>query len=495
MKKVIIIGGGIGGLASSALLAKKGYVIELFEKNENLGGRADVFETEGFRFDMGPSWYLMPDVFESFFKSLGKDIKDYLSLEKLTPSYRVFFEDKSYYDISTDVHALADLFESWEPGAKRKLYEFLDKSKDAYEIAMKDFVYKNYDSIFSFFNKRLFTDAKKLPIFQSMQSYISKYFKDKRIQQIMQYTLVFLGGSPKNTPAIYSIMSHIDFNMGVWYPKNGMYEIPKAIERIAKEYGAILNTKASVKEIVVDPRTKKAIGVMLDDGSFHKADLVISNGDYHFTETHLLKPQYQQYSSRYWNKRVQAPSAFILYLGLNKKLAKLQHHNLFFASDWDKHFREIFEDPTWPANPSIYISCPSKTDPTVAPAYGENIFVLVPIASGLSDEDDTFRSLYASRTIKMLEEWLGESIENQIKVQRIFTVRDFQEKFHSHKGSALGLAHTLFQTAFFRPRNVSKKVNNLFYVGGNTTPGIGVPMCLISSLLTTQRIENYVRRH
>lgn len=494
MKKVLIIGGGIGGLASAVQLAKEGFEVELFEKNENLGGRANVFSEDGFRFDMGPSWYLMPDVFEKFFTSVGKDIKDYLSLEQLTPSYRVFFEDKTYYDISTDLNELGDLFESWEKGSKEKLKEFIQRSEESYHIAMKDFVYKNYSSIFSFFNKRLLIEGTKLHVFENMEKYVSRFFKDKRIQQIMQYTLVFLGGSPKNTPALYNIMSHIDFNMGVWYPKGGMYEIPTALTRMAIEFGARLHVDAPVEKICIDPDTKKASGILLTDGTYVKGDVILSNGDYHFTETRLLPKKYQQYSDAYWNKRTQSPSAFIIYLGLNKKLAKLQHHNLFFASNWQKHFAEIFDSPEWPSNPSIYIGCPSKTDPTVAPEYGENVFILVPVASGLMD-DGTIRALYESKIISMLEEWLGESIESHIHVKKIFTVSDFKKKYNSHKGSALGLAHTLFQTAFFRPTNQSKKVANLFYTGANTTPGIGVPMCLISSQLTSQQIKKYVRRH
>ncbi|MES2436394.1 MAG: phytoene desaturase family protein [Patescibacteria group bacterium] len=488
-QKAVIIGGGIGGLATAILLAKKGFEVELVEKNEKIGGRANVFEAQGFKFDMGPSWYLMPDVFEHFFNLVGEKIEDHLELQQLTPSYRIFFKDEGkVLDLQSNVAEDKKLFESLEPGSGAKLEEYLALSKIQYEIAVKDFMYKNYDSIFDFFNKRVMTEGRKLSVLSKMNKYVERFFKSEIIQKIMQYQLVFLGSSPYNTPALYNIMSHIDFNMGVFYPKGGIYKIIEALVTIAKKNGVVFRTSSPVGKIIIE--NKKTTGVELESGEVIAADLVISNADIEHTEMKLLPKESQTLKERYWKKRTMAPSAFIMYIGMKDKVPSLTHHNLIFCKDWKKNFAEIFDNPQWPDDPSLYVCCPSKTDPTVAPEGKENLFVLVPVASGLEYDDATLDA-YKDKILSIMEKEMNiPNFKNRIEYIRTYSLKDFAKDYNAYKGSALGLAHTIMQTAFFRPNNRSKKVSNLYYVGAGTNPGIGMPICLISAELAYKRIMN-----
>lgn len=486
-KHIIVVGAGIGGLSSACHLAKQGYKVTVLDKLPAAGGRASVFEQDGFRFDMGPSWYLMPDVFADFFYSLDKDIQDYLTLEQLTPSYRMYFEDGTKVDMSTRVEEVATLFESWEVGAGEKFQEFLKKSEETYTFA-KPFLYKNFDTIGDFFDPSLLKDWRQLGMVQNMQKYVEKSFQDKRIQQILQYTLVFLGSAPSNTPALYNIMTHIDFAMGVWYPKGGLYAVPTALRAIAEEFGVEFIYNAEVTEFQVQDATKRVNAVVLKDGSLITCDAVVANADYHHVQTKLLPKKYQEYSEKYWAKRTMSPSAFLLYLGVKRKVEGLAHHTLFIAKDWEKHFADIFDTPTWPDTISVYVGCPSKTDPTVAPEGQENLFVLLPIAPGLEDTEE-LREVYTRKVLDYLVDHLGDDFRKDIIVQRVFCIKDFEERYNSYKGTALGLAHTLPQTAIMRPRNKAKKVRNLVYAGAGTVPGIGVPICLISGQLAAQRLH------
>ena len=493
-QKALIIGGGIGGLATACLLAKKGFDVELVEKNEKIGGRANIFEEKGFVFDMGPSWYLMPDVFEHFFDLMGEKIQDHLELQKLTPSYRIFFKDEGkVLDLNSNVEEDKKLFESLEQGSGAKLEEYLALSKMQYEIAIKDFMYKNYDSVFDFFNKRVMTEGRKLSVLSAMNTYVGKFFKSKIVQKIMQYQLVFLGSSPYNTPALYNIMSHIDFNMGVFYPKGGIYKIIEALGTIAQKNGVKIRTSAPVKQIII--KDKKATGIELENGEVISADLVISNADIEHTETKLLPEDSRSLKEKYWKKRTMAPSAFIMYIGMKDQVPSLTHHNLIFSKDWEKNFSQIFDKPQWPEDPSLYVCCPSKTDPTVAPQGKENLFVLVPIASGL-EYDEASLAMYKDKILSTMEKEMNiPNFKNRIEYMRVYSVKDFAKDYNAYKGSALGLAHTLMQTAFFRPNNRSKKVNNLYYVGAGTNPGIGMPICLISAELAYKRIMNIKDPH
>ncbi len=486
-KTAIIIGSGFGGLGTAAILAKAGYKVTVLEKNEMVGGRASVFEAKGFKFDMGPSWYLMPDVFEHFFEILDEDVHEHLDLKKLAPSYRIFYKDlNEKVDIYSDLEKDLPTIEAIEEGAGEALKDYLDKAGYQYDIAKDRFMYKNYDSIRDFLTREVATEGRKLSVFKNMDKYVSGFFKTEQMQKIMQYPLVFLGSSPYNTPAIYNIMSHIDFNMGVYYSQGGIYEISKALAYIAKKHGAKLHVNTPVAEIIVE--NWEAVGVRLEDGKELRADIVISNADIEHTETKLLGELYREHSDKYWKKRTLAPSALIMYLGVKGKLPSLTHHNLLFSKDWKKNFGEIFDTPRWPSDPSLYICAPSKTDPSVAPKGHENLFVLVPIAAGL-DYTEKQLEKYADTILQTMENEMDlKGLREKIVYKKLFSVKDFSSRYNSYQGTALGLAHTLRQTAIFRPNNVSKKVKNLYYTGAGTNPGIGMPITLISAELLYKRL-------
>ncbi len=485
--RISIIGSGLGGMATACLLAASGNKVTVFEKNEQLGGRASVLKLDGFTFDMGPSWYLMPEFFEHFFALLGERSETYYQLQRLEPSYRIFFSGQSkpidfYGDLERDLVTLEKL----EPACSEKLRKYLETAKTQYEISTDRFIYKNYDSLRDFFTKEILQDGLKLHVFESMEKYIQKQFKSPEVQKILQYTLVFLGSSPARTPALYSLMSHIDFHQGVFYPAGGIGQVAKALETIAKKHGVTFRVNASVKRILL--QGTKACGVELASGETYVSDAVISNADIAFTEEQLLPSSARDHSTAYWKKRTLAPSALILYLGIDKKLPNLKHHNLLFCKDWKRTFDQIFEHPAWPDDPSLYICAPSVTDPSVAPADKENLFVLVPIAAGLADTPE-LRKTYTDKILALIEKELDlPDLRSHICVQKTFCVNDFIERYHSLGGSALGLAHTLWQTATFRPNNVSKKVQGLYYVGANTNPGIGMPMVLASAELLYKRL-------
>ncbi|MDZ7786377.1 MAG: phytoene desaturase family protein [Candidatus Saccharibacteria bacterium] len=502
----LIVGAGFGGLGAACLLSKAGYNVTVVEKNEMVGGRASLFHvtknrygtwkvtgskprknTPQFRFDMGPSWYLMPDVFEHFFNLLGEDVNELLDLRKLSPSYRIFYKDENkQVDIYSDLQKDLPTVEALEAGAGEALKRYLDQSKYQYEVAKDRFMYKNYDSIKDFFTREMAVEGRKLSVLRTMDKYVSKYFKTDEMRKIMQYPLVFLGSSPYNTPAIYNIMSHIDFNMGVYYPQGGIYTIVEKLRSIAQKNGTKFLLNAPVKKIIVKKGSAK--GVRLQDGAVFSADIVISNADTKFTEQKLLEPKYRTKSKKYWQKRTLAPSALIMYLGVKGKLPSLKHHNLLFSQDWKQNFTEIFDKPQWPSDPSLYVCNPSKTDPSVAPKDHENLFVLVPVAPGLSYSQKELEK-YADKTLRTMESEMNlPHLRDKIVFQRLFSVKDFTARYNAQEGTALGLAHTLKQTAIFRPNNISKKVKNLYYVGAGTNPGIGMPITLISAELLYKRL-------
>ena len=487
-KKVVIVGAGIGGLGAAGLFAKKGYDVTVVEKNANLGGRANIFEHEGYKFDMGPSWYLAPDIFEHYFDLVGEKVEAHLKLNRLTPSYRIFFRNNGEsIDINSSIEIDAATFEAIESGAGEKLRAYLRQSRYQYEVATQSFMFKNYDSIFDFFNKRVMTEGQKLSVFSTMHRFVSKFFKSKKLQQVMEYTMVFLGTSPYEAPALYNLMSHMDFNQGVFYPQGGFYELIKALANIARKNGSVLRTNCPVEQILV--KDGKATGVRLVDGEVISGDIIISNADMWFTETKLLDERFQTYKDRYWQKRVMAPSAFIMYLGVREKLPSLVHHNLLFSEDWRKNFDDIYKDPCLPDEPSLYVCAPSFTDASVAPLGKENLFVLVPIASGLTIKGED-KEKYADRILALMETEMNlPALREKIEYRRIYTVDNFAVDYNSLKGSALGLAHTLRQTAVLRPKNKSKKVQNLYYVGAGTNPGIGTQICLISAELAYKRVH------
>ncbi len=473
----MVVGAGFGGLAAAAVMAKRGWDVTVLEKNSQTGGRARIWESGGYRFDMGPSWYLMPEVFEDFFRLFGRERAQFYSLVKLDPSYRVFFGPQQVVDIRPDVEQVVRLFEGFEPGGGRELRRYLELAEHKYDIAVREFLYRSYSSVFDFLNRRMIVDGLRLNVFGSLDRMVGRLFHDRRARQILEYAMVFLGTSPKDAPGLYSIMSHMDLSQGVSYPLGGLAGVAAAVHKLAESQGARLLCEQNVTRIEV--RDARARSVITDQGEFG-ADAVLVNADYAHAETELLEERYQSLPRRYWQRRVVAPAMFVLYLGLNRKLPGMLHHNLYFAPDWERHFDTIFKRPSWPSQPCFYVSCISKTDPAMAPEGKENVFVLVPVAPGLDDNDEA-RKRYADEVLDHLETVTGEQIRPHVEVQRTYSHRDFRADYNAYQGTALGLAHTLGQTAVFRPPFTSRKVGNLFYAGQYTHPGIGVPMVLIAA--------------
>ena len=483
-KRVVVIGSGVGGLATAALLAKDGLQVTVVEKNAGPGGRASLLEKDGFRFDMGPSWYLMPDVFDRFFHAMGTSADEQLKLTHLTPHYRIFDGEGRTLDITGDMETDKALFEQIEPGSAAALDRYLAEAKIKYDLSIGSILYRNLDSPLDFISKDLRDKGRQLHVFESMEHYVGRFFKTETMRQIILYTMVFLGGIPRNTPAIYSLMSHIDFNLGVWYPTGGIYAVIEALVRLGKQYGVEYVYDATVTQI--ETHDNRATTVHTAAASY-PADYVVSNADYKHTESLLDKPRARQYTERYWKRRTWAPSAFILYLGVKGTIPEFRHHTLLFSADWTKHFRDMADHPAWPRDPSLYICNPSKSDAHVAPADHENLFVLVPVAAGLSETDDS-RHAYADYILSQIEQTTHTKLTDRLVVKEIFSVSDFASRYNSPQGTSLGLAHTLRQSVTFRPPNHSRRVPNLFFVGANTNPGIGVPMCLISAQLVQQRV-------
>lgn len=492
-KKVIVIGAGFAGLTTAALLAKEGYQVTILEKCDSPGGRARLWEKDGFAFDMGPSWYLMPEVFDAYFSLFGKKREQYYGLEKLKTHYTVYFEHHDPVRITSDFEQTKALFDTFELGAGQRLEAYIQNAKYKYDTAMKDFLYREYRHVFQFLNKRLMTEGLRLNIFQALDPYVGRYFSDIRARQILEYAMVFLGASPTNAPALYSLISYLDIADGVYFPVGGMYAIVEGLVKLCGELGVSIEYGEDVHHI--DERPGPAVAVRsVKDGKEREyaADAVVICGDYAHADRELVAPSKANYSSSYWDRAVLAPSMFIAYLGLNKEIPELTHHNLYFSHDWTGHFDTIFKKPSWPENPCFYLSAASKTDRRAAPAGKENLFLLVPTAPGLSDTDEV-REAYYEKVLGHVERRLGISLRPFIEVQRLFSQRDFAESYHAFKGTALGMAHTLRQTAVFRPAMRSKKIPGLFYAGQYTHPGVGVPMTFIASQVVAPIVNGYLK--
>ncbi|WP_324758850.1 carotenoid 3,4-desaturase [Haloarcula montana] len=482
---VTVVGGGFGGLSAACYLADAGADVRVLEKNDHVGGRASQLEAEGFRFDMGPSWYLMPDVFERFFAYFGREPSDFYDLEPLDPHYRIFFKDGDRLDVTGDHEEMRDLFESYEPGAGEAFDDYLETSESHYETAMNKFVYEDRSRLRDWIDLDVLTAAPVgLQLIGSMQGHVEDYFEHPKLQQIMQYTLVFLGGSPKNTPALYNMMSHVDFNLGVYYPEGGIYSVVDGLVELGTDLGVTYETSAEVDEIT---RRKDGFLVQTKAGDVSHPDRVVVNADYAHAERELLPDHERQYDDDYWDDRTYAPSAFLMYMGVEGDVEPLEHHTLVLPTDWEPHFDDIFEEPDWPDDPAYYLCVPSKTDDTVAPDGHSNLFVLVPVAPGLHD-GEAIREEYREKILADIAENTGVDLRDRIVYEKQFAVSDFGERYNATEGTALGLAHTLRQTALLRPNNRSSAVDGLYFTGSFTTPGIGVPMCLISGEHTAQAL-------
>ncbi|RAU81651.1 phytoene desaturase family protein [Pontibacter arcticus] len=482
--KVIVIGSGFSGLSAATSLAQQGYQVTLLEKNSTPGGRARSYIAEGFTFDMGPSWYWMPDVFESYFNRFGKSAADYYTLERLDPSYTVVFGEDDFMEVPAILSELKAKFEELEPGSAAQLNKFLAQAAYKYEVGINQLVYKPGLSVTEFMSPRLLLDVLRLDVFQSFHKHIRKFFKHEKIIKLMEFPILFLGALPENTPALYSLMNYADISLGTWYPKGGMYKIVEGMVQLAQEKGVEIYYNQDVQSIKVE--NGRATQVITETGIFD-ADIVVASADYQHVEQQLLKPADRVYDKAYWDSRVMAPSSLIFYLGVNQKLQNLQHHNLFFDEDFKPHAHEIYTDPKWPAKPLFYVCAPSVTDATVAPEGCENLFILIPVAPDLKDDPET-REKYFNLVMDRLERLTKQEIRSKIIYNRSYAHQDFIADYNAFKGNAYGLANTLMQTALLKPSLKSKKVNNLFYTGQLTVPGPGVPPSLISGQVVAAEI-------
>ncbi len=485
-KKVAVIGSGFSGLATACYLAKSGFEVTVLEKHDRVGGRARQFSQNGFTYDMGPSWYWMPDIFEKFFSDFGKKVSDYYELERLSPSYRIYFEDGPL-DIPSDIDELYALFDKLEKGSGEKLKQFLKEAEYKYQIGMNDLVYKPGLSLTEFMNWRFFKGVFKLDVFNSIAKHIRKSFTNPKLIQLLEFPVLFLGALPENTPALYSLMNYSDMVGGTWYPKGGMVSVINGMHQLAVELGVKFELNVDVSKLNVRGDLVESVN---SDKNQYKFDSVVSSADYHFTEQKLLEPQYRNYSEKYWLTRKMAPSSLIFYLGVNKKLPNLLHHSLFFDEDFDLHAKEIYTNPKWPTKPLIYLSSTSQTDSKTAPPGQENLFILIPIAPDLKESKNT-NDYYFDLCIKRIEKHIGVSFKENIVYRRDYAGSDFIKDYNSFRGNAYGLANTLSQTAVLKPKLINKKVKNLFYTGQLTVPGPGVPPCLISGKLAAEQVQKY----
>ncbi len=492
MKKVVVIGSGFAGLSAATFMAKAGWNVTVLEKQSMPGGRGRKFSAQGFTFDMGPSWYWMPDVFDRYFSCFGKKVADYYELLRLSPSYRVYYED-SYIDVPADYTELKKLFESIEPGSGIQLDRFLKEAAYKYDIGIHKLVHKPGKSVSEFMDMDLAKGLFKLDVFTSMKKHVRKYFKHPKLIQLIEFPILFLGALPADIPALYSLMNYADIKLGTWYPKGGMFQIADAMHQLAVEMGVTFRFNTNVEKIVIENgQAKQVLATENIKDTAHSfvmdTDVVIGAADYHFIETALLPANHQSYSSSYWDKRVMAPSCLLYYIGLNKRLKNIPHHSLFFDVDFEKHGEEIYATPQWPTEPLFYVSAPSVTDPTVAPEGCENLFFLIPIAAGLEGDTPLVREQYLQKIISRYEKSIGQSIKDAIVYQQSYSVSDFKNDYNAFKGNAYGLANTLLQTAILKPSLKSKKVNNLYYTGQLTVPGPGVPPSLISGEVVCKEI-------
>ncbi|WP_395058393.1 phytoene desaturase family protein [Flavobacterium sp.] len=483
-KNIAILGSGFSSLAAACYLAQAGNDVSIYEKNSTIGGRARQFKKEGFTFDMGPSWYWMPDVFEKFFADFGKKPSDYYDLVKLSPGYQVFYGINDFITISDNLQEIVNTFENIETGSGKKLEKFIQKAQSNYDIAIKDLVYRPGESPLELVTVE---SAKKIDqFFSTISKDVRKQFKNKKLIQILEFPVLFLGAKPSKTPSFYSFMNFADFGLGTWQPTNGFHDVINGMATLAKQLGVTIITDANVEKIIVDNKITKGI---LVNGKIIYTDIILSGADYHHTET-LLESEYRQYSEKYWNKKTFAPSSLLFYVGFDKKLDNVIHHNLFFDVDFNLHSEEIYDNPKWPTEPLFYANFTSKTNHKTAPEGCENGFFLIPIAPGIEDTQE-LRDTYFEKIMTRFEKITNQEVRKNIIFKESFCVNDFIKEYNSYKGNAYGMANTLLQTAFLRPKLRSKKIKNLYFTGQLTVPGPGVPPALISGKLVADLIKKH----
>lgn len=489
MPKVSIIGSGFSGLSAACFAAKDGYDVSVFEKNTMLGGRARFFYEQGFLFEMGPSWYWMPDVFEKFFNEFGKAAGDYYKLVKLNPGFQLFFGNKDILPVPENMEELYQVFESIEKGSADKLKQFLKEGELKYKIGMQQLVYKPALSWMEYANYEVLSGVAKSNVFKSVKTYVRNFFKDERLVALMEFPILFLGAMPQNIPALYSLMNYAALSMGTYYPMGGMYKIVSGMQQLASSMGVNFVTNCEVKKINL---VSQHISALSTSKGYFDTDAVIASADYHHVEQKLLAESERNYDEKYWGNKTFAPSCLIFFVGVNKKIKKLIHHNLFFDTDFELHAKEIYENPKWPSNPLFYVCCPSKTDAEVAPEGMENLFILVPVAPGLIDTEEV-RQRYFDILIKRMEKECEDSFSANIIYKKSYCINDFVQDYNAYKGNAYGLANTLRQTAVLKPSIKNKKVDNLFYAGQLTVPGPGVPPALISGQISATMVSKYLK--
>jgi phytoene desaturase len=484
MPKIAIIGSGFSGLSASCFLAAAGFDVTVVEKNKTPGGRARSFEENGFTFDMGPSWYWMPDVFEKFFGHFKKKPSDYYKLIRLDPSYRIIFDCNEKHDIPAGVHKIKEAFEQLEIGSGDHLMKFLHEAKFKYELSIGKLVYMPGLSVTELLDVNLIKALFKVNVFKSVSNYIKNFFKDRRLIQLLEFPVLFLGAKPEKTPALYSLMNYADMALGTWYPMGGINKIVTALTSLAASLGVKFSLDSRVQKIEME--SNEAKGLWMND-TLHPFDYIVASADYHHVEQELLPSAQRNYSKKYWDKKVMAPSSLIFYLGINKKVDGLLHHTLFFDEAFDKHAKDIYDHPQWPSAPQFYVSCPSKTDPSVAPAGCENLMVLIPVAAGL-DDTEQIRDRYFNMVLDRMEKLTSQDIRSHIVFKKSYAHHDFINDYNAFKGNAYGMANTLSQTANLRPSILNKKVRNLFYTGQLTVPGPGVPPAIISGEVVAKQL-------
>ncbi|MBE9602307.1 NAD(P)/FAD-dependent oxidoreductase [Pedobacter sp. MC2016-24] len=487
---VAVIGAGFAGISSAAYLAKDGFEVDVYEKNAEVGGRArQLFTDNGYVFDMGPSWYWMPDVFEQFFNDFGYKAADFYELELLDPGFTLVFGQHDVLDIPADFQELCDLFETIEPGSSIKLKEFLAEAEYKYRIGVGKLVYKPGLSILEFLDLDLISGLFKLQVFTDFSTHVKKFFKDPRLIALMEFPVLFLGAMPEDTPALYSLMNYAGLKLGTWYPKGGFGQVIQGMKTVAEKQGVKFHLNTAVDGLAVEARKINQVSCAAGTKSY---DGVIAAADYQHVEAKLLDKSYRNYTDKYWNSRVLAPSCLIFYIGLNTEIGRLKHHTLFFDQDLKQHAREIYKNPQWPSKPLFYVCCPSKTDNSVAPEGHENLFVLMPLATGIED-NEVLREQYFQLIMERLEHYTGTAVRNHIDYKKSYCIADFTADYNAYKGNAYGLANTLMQTANLKPALKNKKIKNLFYAGQLTVPGPGVPPSIISGNVAAKQLIKYFK--